>query len=301
MTGWNWCVASVETAGTYKFQSLVKGEVVFLDIVAKTLEVAKGSMAFVAMIYIFSNTEFLQREHTADTKKYFLLQTILPVTTIECVGNRLVELRVHVVVCIKQIKRNTTNIYSPNIGMNLIVHVRYIDNKWIAVLVKLALDGKGIEVLCLIISYLLTVHTQALSKVAKTIKKTNGAHINVRIRSFLQIVASEHSKTTRINLQHLVQTKFHTEVGNRSTLAVGFHIHIFAEKLVNVLHVLHDFLIFHNLFLAIVTQAFEKKHRIMVNFFVQIFVKTSPKLTGLVIPRPPHVVGKFVKTLQVFW
>ena len=185
--------------------------------------------------------------------------------------------------------------------MYLIIHIRNVDNEWIAVLVKLALDRKRIKVLCLIVGNLLTVHTQALSKVSETIKKTNGAHINVRIGSFLQIVASEHSKTTRINLQHLVQTKFHTEVGNRSTLAVGFHIHIFTEKLVNILHVLHDFLIFHNLFLAIVTQAFQKKHRIMVHFFVQVFVKTSPKLTGLVIPRPPHIVGKFVKTLQVFW
>ena len=83
------------------------------------------------------------------------------------------------IVCIQQIKLNTTNVNTPYISMNLIVGVRNIDHHRIAVLVKLTLDGQRTEVLCLVVSNLLTVHRQTLREVAETIQETHSTHIDI--------------------------------------------------------------------------------------------------------------------------
>ena len=93
------------------------------------------------MIYILLDAELLEQQHTTDTEKYLLLQTVLPVTTVERVSNRLIELRVHLVVGIKQIKLNTTNISHPYRSMYLIVGVRNVNNQRISVIVINTLNG----------------------------------------------------------------------------------------------------------------------------------------------------------------
>ena len=49
-------------------------------------------MTFIAVIDILLDTHLLQCEHTTDTEQNLLLQTVLPVTTVERVSDRTVEL-----------------------------------------------------------------------------------------------------------------------------------------------------------------------------------------------------------------
>lgn len=49
-------------------------------------------MALVAMINVLLDAELLESEHTTDTKKNLLLETVLVVATVEGVCDRLVEL-----------------------------------------------------------------------------------------------------------------------------------------------------------------------------------------------------------------
>ena len=83
VTSWHWSVNSIERRSANQLKSLVEVQTILLDIVAETLQVAKSSMTLVAVINIFLDTEFLQSQDTTDTKQDFLLQAILPVTTIE--------------------------------------------------------------------------------------------------------------------------------------------------------------------------------------------------------------------------
>ncbi len=196
MTCWHWSVTGVKTAGTNKFESLVECQSVLLDVINKTLEVAECSMSLVAMIDVLLDAEFLECQHTADTEQNLLFQTVLPVATIKCMGYWLVKLGVHVVVGVEQIERNTTYINTPNVCMHLIVHIRNINNQWLAILIKLTDNWERVEVLCLVVCYLLAVHAQALSEVSETIQETNSTHINVRVGCLLQVVAGEHTQTT---------------------------------------------------------------------------------------------------------
>ena len=191
----------VEAAGAHQLKGLVEGEAVLLDIVAQTLQVAESCVTLVAVVDILLDAQLLQQQHTTDTQQNLLLQTVLPVTAIERVSDGLVEVGVHLVVGVEQIELHTTYVHAPYIGVNLIIGIRHVDNQRVAVLVELTLDGQRAEVLALIVGNLLSVHRQALCEIAEAIEKTDGAHVDVGVGSLLHIVTSQHSQTTRINLQ----------------------------------------------------------------------------------------------------
>jgi hypothetical protein len=69
------------------------------------------------MINFFLDSQFLQSKHTANTEQNLLLQTILPVATIERVSDGTIVVGVHLVIGIKQIKLDTTYINLPNVGI----------------------------------------------------------------------------------------------------------------------------------------------------------------------------------------
>ena len=82
MTCRNRSVDSVKRRSAHELHSLVECQTA-LDIIAQTLQVAECSMTLVAVIYILLDTELLEQQHTTDTEQNLLLQTVLPVTTIE--------------------------------------------------------------------------------------------------------------------------------------------------------------------------------------------------------------------------
>ena len=94
-------------------------------------------MTLVAVIDILLDAEFLQQQHTTDTKQDLLLQAVLPVTTIQGVGDGLVELRVHLIVGVEQIQLHTAYIHTPDVSIDMVVHIGDIDYQRIAVLVEL--------------------------------------------------------------------------------------------------------------------------------------------------------------------
>ena len=299
VTSGNGSVDGVKRRGAYQLHGLVEGEAA-LNVVAQTLKVAEGSVTLVAMVDVFLDAQLLEHEHTTDTEQDLLLQTVLPVATIERVGDGAVKLRVHLVVGVEQVELHTTNVNLPNVSMNLIVHVRHIHNNGVAVLIEHALDGQRVEVLCVIVGYLLSVHAERLLEVAVAIEEADGTHVDVAVRSLLYIVAGEHAETARIDLQHLVDSILHAEVGNRSTFLVGLNVHVGAEHLVNVLNALHDGLVLNDSFLALVAQTLKEQHGVASYLFVEFCVQTLPHVAGFIVPCPPHVVSNLVKTLQLF-
>ena len=87
----NWCMNSIQRRSAYELHSLVEGQTA-INIVDQTLEIAESSVSLIAMIDLLFDAEFLQRQNTANTQKDLLLQTVLPVTTIERVCDWLVKL-----------------------------------------------------------------------------------------------------------------------------------------------------------------------------------------------------------------
>ena len=154
-------VYGVERASTNEFECFVEVETTFHE-VCETLEVSKCSVTFVAVINVFFDAELLEGEDTTDTEEIFLLHTVFPVTTIESVSDLTVELRVHLVVSVEQIERHTTHINTPNECMNGESRERHVYHHLVAVSVEHTFDRHTVEVLCFIVSNLLTVHRERL-------------------------------------------------------------------------------------------------------------------------------------------
>ena len=206
-------VDSVKTRSTHQLQCLVEIQAL-INIVTQTLQVAECGVALVTMVDVLLDAELLQEQHTADTEQDFLLQAVFPVTAVEAVSDGLVEVGVHLVVGVKQIELHTADIDTPNISVNHIISIRNINHQRIAFLVDFTNNGKAVEVLRLIVGNLLTVHREALCKVAETIEEADGTHIDVRIGSLLHVVTSQHAKTATVDLQGRVHTVLHAEVGH---------------------------------------------------------------------------------------
>ena len=257
-------------------------------------------MTFVAVIDIFLDAELLQQQHTADTEQNLLFQTVLPVSAIEGMGNRFVVVGVHLVIGVQQIEVDTSYIHSPHVGIYVIVHVRYLDHQRFTILVELAHNGQRTEVLGLVVSNLLTVHRQALCEVAETIEETDGAHVDVGVRSLLHIVTGQHTQTAAVDLQGRVETVFHAEIGHRRALGVRLHIHILAELRIDILDALHECFVFQDFLLAGIGEALKQHDGIVSDLMIDIDVQFTEQVACLVVPYPPEVVGNLVQALQFF-
>ena len=139
VTGRHGSVYGIERRGTNDFECLVECQAI-TDVVAQALQVAECGMSLVAMVNVLLDAELLEQKHTANAEKNLLLQAVLPIATIEGMGDGLVELRVHLVVGVEQIQFHATHIHSPNQSMHMIVHIRNVDNHRCTVLVELLLD-----------------------------------------------------------------------------------------------------------------------------------------------------------------
>ena len=77
-----WCVNSIKRRSSYEFHGLVECQS-FFHVVAKALQVTEGSVAFIAMVDVLLDAKFLQQKDTTHTQENLLLQSVLPIATIE--------------------------------------------------------------------------------------------------------------------------------------------------------------------------------------------------------------------------
>ena len=84
-------VHGVERRSAHELKSLVEIHAA-VNVVDQALQVAKRGVTLVAMEELLLDAELLQHEHAAHAEEDLLLQAVLPVATVEAVGDRLVEL-----------------------------------------------------------------------------------------------------------------------------------------------------------------------------------------------------------------
>ena len=86
-----------------------------------------------------------------------MLDAVFPVATIELVSDWTVPFAIQVDVGVEQIELHTTNIHTPDVSENGAARVRHFKNHLLASFIKNRLDWKLVEVLCLVVSDLLTI------------------------------------------------------------------------------------------------------------------------------------------------
>ena len=79
-------------------------------------------------------------------------------------GDFAVILAVEVEVGVEQIELDTAHVGLPYVGIDGAAGIRNLMNQLLAILVQNGLDGELVEVLCLVVGNLLTVHREGLVK-----------------------------------------------------------------------------------------------------------------------------------------
>ena len=110
--------------------------------VNKALQSHECSVAFVAMVNILFDTEFVECEYTTDAKHNLLLDTIFDITAIELVCNTAIPFRVEVIVCIKEIETDAPHFNLPKISINSSSRVRNVNCHRCAVVIEYLLKRK---------------------------------------------------------------------------------------------------------------------------------------------------------------
>ena len=147
------------------------------------------------MINVLLDTQFLQRQHTADTQQDLLFDTVLPVSAVELVGDLTIPFAIQLVVGIQQIQIHTADSYTPEIRFHHATRVRHLDHHVRAVRLFHLRNRQVGEVLRLVVGDLLAFRTQRLREITVAIEETDGGHIYVAVRRLLDIVARENTQT----------------------------------------------------------------------------------------------------------
>ena len=260
----HWSVAGVKLRAAYHLKSFVELKAFVLDEVSHALCTDEGSMTLVAVIDILLDAKLVEQHHAADAEQIFLLDAVLPVATIELVGDAAIPLGVAVDVGVEQIELHATDIHLPYVGINNDVVVeRHFKDELSAILILHRLNGELSEVLGLVIGLLAAISRECLGEITETIEETYSTEINVGIRSLLHIVACEDAKTTRIDLETCSQAILHTEIGYRRTLGVDWLSHVVVEMSNDRINLLHELLVGHNLIETIERHGLEHSERVV--------------------------------------
>ena len=222
----NGSVGSEKSAGTDQLKRLVEVKMLVLHILAQPLQACECGMALVKMVDGGIEPKLTQGPYAADTQQYLLLEAVLPVSSVELMGDLAVFGSVGLEVGIEQIKIGTSHRHLPDTGAHLAAGHGHLDGTPVAVLVKHGLGGNLKEVLGVVLSYLVALGRDTLGKVAVAVQQAHRHHINVHVGAFLQVVTCEDAQAAGINLERRLQAVLHTEVsdGRIGTLALEGHI-----------------------------------------------------------------------------
>jgi len=194
VAGGNRGMYRVERRGAYYFEGFAKVKSFLSNQVDHTLGVDQGGVAFVAMIYLFFDTQDIEQLYAANAQQVFLFQAIFPVAAVELGSNLTLKLAVARMVGIYQVEIHSAHGCFPNIAIHYIARKVHFQHQGIALFVFDLFYGQCIEVLRFIDGNLLTFHRKSLSKITVAVEKTHGCHGNIAVGSFFQVIAGQYAQ-----------------------------------------------------------------------------------------------------------
>ena len=283
---------------TYNLHSLAERELLAAYHIADALDADECSVTLVAVINLLLDAQLAQCADTTDTEQDLLLQTVLPVATIEVVSDRTVLIEVQVVVGVEQVEIGTTYLALPNTCSQRTTRQSDLNAYPVTLLVTNCRDRQLEEVLSLVSSLLSTLCRQTLSEVTVAVQQTNCNHRNVLVAGLLQVVTSQDTQTTRVDLQRRVQTVLHREVSNLCRLGIGLLIHILLELSIYSVHLSEECLVLLQLLVASIAYLIEQRDGVLVALNPQLIVDLLEQLASTQSPRPPQVARQDLQCTQ---
>ena len=239
------------------------------------------------MIYILLDAQFLECQHTTDTEQDLLFDTVLPVASIELVGDLTIPFAIELIIGIQQIQVHAAYGYLPEVCFDGATRIRNLDHHIRPVLFFHLGNRQVVEVLRLVVRDLLAFRTQGLGEITIAIEETDGSHIDVAVRRLFDIVAGENTQTTRVDLEYVRQTILHREISDRRFLLVFRRIHIGAEVRVNGIQMVHEFCVLGQLHHSVVAEDVQQNNRVRVGAMPSFGIDVTEQILCVAVPTPP--------------
>ena len=291
----------VDRRGTYQLQSFFEGKAFALYVVDQALSVHEGSVPFVHMVDILRDAELLQQEDTTDTEQEFLLQTILPVTSIELVGDGAIPFAILSNICIEEVEADTSDVDLPHVAGDDVCSVRHFeDHRRLAVGFEDLFDGELREVLSFVGSFLLTFRAKGLREVTIAVEEAHCRQADIAITGLLEVVPCQDTQTTRIDLEDVCQPVLHAEVGYRGALRISGLSQVGTEVCIYIVELGHEALVCDERSDLLGGELACECDGVTFCCLPELRGETAEEVLSLGVPYPPEVVCQFIQSTELF-
>ena len=147
------------------------------------------------------------------TEQNLLLETVLPIATIQLICHLAVLRDIILKVGIEQIQVRTADGHLPDAGVKFASRQLATDSNPLAFSIRYRLGRDLEEVLGVVFCYLVALRSNLLGEVTITVKQANRHHVNIHVAALLEVVACKDAKASGINLQRGIQSVLHAEIG----------------------------------------------------------------------------------------
>ncbi len=145
---------------------------------------------------------------------------------------------------------------------------------------------------------LITACSNQLAEIAKTVKQANTGNMYILVTGFFQVVAGQYAQPSRINLQGVVETIFHAEIGNMRLTCVGLFGHIICKPVVDAVQLIDIILIATDFDELVVFYLFKQNGWVLVAFQPYFRINALEQFLCFIVPAPPKIFGKLSKFVQ---
>ena len=166
-----------------------------LHALAQSLKTGEGCMSFIVMVNGRIESEGAQCAYAAYTEQDFLLETVLPVTSVELVGHLPVFRNIGFEVGVEQIEVCPSHGNLPDAGCHIPSRKSNLDGLPYSVLVNYRLGRNLEEVLGLILRNLISLRSKPLGEVSIPVEESDSNEVHVHIAGLLEVVSGKNAET----------------------------------------------------------------------------------------------------------
>ena len=253
-------------------------------------------MAFVAVIDLRIHAEGAQGADAAETEEEFLLEAVLPAAAIELVGDLAVFGAVGLIIGIQQVQVGAADFDFPQAGAQVAAREGDLGGHPLAFGVKHRLGRDIQEVLRLIACLLVTLGGQHLGEVAITVQQADGDQVDIHVRGLLQVVTGQDTQAAGVDFQGSVKSVLHAEIGDGGIGAFGLRGHVSIELVHDGVQLGKESLVLCQFVESLQANGIEDDLRVVAGLVPDLGVDGLEQGLGAVVPAPPEVFGKGLKT-----
>ena len=215
MAGGHRCVGREDGLPGHLADGVVERESVTVHPHPHGLERREDGVPFVEVIDARHDSHRTDRPHAADAEHNFLADTYPRVAAVETARELAVLGRVALDIAIEQVEGHAAHRHLPDLGENRARPRVDLHDERLALRVDGRLDRQHLDPRLQVVLVLIAVDVELLLEVALVVEQSHGDERDTQTAGALDVVAGEHTETTRIDRHRLMDAELRREIDHR--------------------------------------------------------------------------------------